>query len=165
MFHLLISVKLNNHDKWLDCEYLAKCQLFARYSKISNKTVRFDNRPSVDDCQMKFIPKNFRQVTGQERQRVRPAAQMLSERVGKCLLHLFGQRFVKQAQFVITCDEMFDTCNFRCFLDGKAHRSAFGLEHTINAQYTSLLEFMRLIRDSRVGCQSRYHSRTGSSCP
>lgn len=87
-------------------------------------------------------------MTSQERQRVRPAAQMLSERVGKCLLR-FGQRFAKEAQFIITCDEMFDTCNSRCALDDKAHRSAFGLEY-FHTQYSSLLELTRLMRESRV---------------
>ncbi|MEM8709394.1 MAG: hypothetical protein AAGG01_00465, partial [Planctomycetota bacterium] len=64
---------------------------------------------------------------------------MLSKRVGKCLLHLFGQRFVKQAQFIITFDEMFDNCDSRCIPDGESlcsspakaadpgHRAAPGL--------------------------------------
>ena len=44
----------------------------------------------------------------------------------------------------------FDTFNSRHVLDGKLHRSAFGLSQTIEDQYSCLLRYTQVMRDARV---------------
>ncbi|KAF0291655.1 Transposable element P transposase [Amphibalanus amphitrite] len=78
-------------------------------------------------------------VRGQECQRVYLAAQLLSERVAKAVSHIFGDRYRKEAEFIALVDQAFDTFNSRHVSDGKLHRSAFGLAHTIEDQYSCLL--------------------------
>ena len=90
------------------------------------------------------------QVRGQECQRVYLAAQLLSERVAKAVSHIFGDRYRKEAEFIALVDQAFDTFNSRHVSDGKLHRSAFGLAHTIEDQYSCLLKFTKVMRDARV---------------
>ncbi|KAF0313967.1 Transposable element P transposase [Amphibalanus amphitrite] len=89
-------------------------------------------------------------VRGQECQRVYLAAQLLSERVAKAVSHIFGDRYRKEAEFIALVDQAFDTFNSRHVSDGKLHRSAFGLAHTIEDQYSCLLKFTKVMRDARV---------------
>ncbi|KAF0297725.1 Transposable element P transposase [Amphibalanus amphitrite] len=90
------------------------------------------------------------QNKGQERQRVFLAAQLLSERVGHAIAHCFGEQHAEEAAFVILVDQVFDTLNSRHPMDPKVHRSGFGMEHALDQQYTCLMEFTRLMRESRV---------------
>ena len=69
----------------------------------------------------------------QDRQRVYLAAQLFSERVAKAVLHVFGEQYRQEAEFIALVDQAFDTFNSRHVLDGKHHRSAFGLAQTIEA--------------------------------
>ena len=78
------------------------------------------------------------------------AAQLLSERVGHAIAHCFGDEHAKEAEFVTTVDQAFDTLNSRHPVDRKAHRSGFGLPHAVDRQNASLQEFTQLMRDSRV---------------
>ncbi|KAF0297735.1 Transposable element P transposase [Amphibalanus amphitrite] len=89
-------------------------------------------------------------VRGQECQRVYLAAQLLSERVARAVSHIFGDRYRKEAEFIALVDQAFDTFNSRHMSDGKLHRSAFGLAHAIEDQYSCLLKFTQVMRDSRV---------------
>ena len=89
------------------------------------------------------------QVHGQDRQRVFLAAQLLSERVAKALLHCFGESYKHEAAFILLADQAFDTLNSRHVFDGKLHRSAFGLQNTLDAQYSCLMDFGKLMRDTR----------------
>ena len=76
------------------------------------------------------------------------ATQLLSERVGHAIAHCFGEEHAEEASFVTLTDQMFDTMNSRHPMDTKECRSGFGLPHAVNKQYTCLLEFTRLMRDS-----------------
>ncbi|KAF0307985.1 hypothetical protein FJT64_020750 [Amphibalanus amphitrite] len=84
-------------------------------------------------------------VRGQECQRVYLAAQLLSERVAKAVSHIFGDRYRKEAELIALVDEAFDTFNSRHMSDGKLHRSAFGMAHTIDEQYSCLFKFTQVL--------------------
>ena len=89
-------------------------------------------------------------MRGQDRQRVHLAAQLLSLRVATALTHCFGDTYRRQAEFVALTDQAFDTFNSRHVSDSKLHRSAFGLDRAIEAQYSCLLRFTQVMRDARV---------------
>ena len=49
--------------------------------------------------------------------RVYLAAQLLSEHVAKAVLHIFGEQYRKEAEFIALVDQAFDTFNFRHVTD------------------------------------------------
>ena len=78
------------------------------------------------------------------------AAQLLSERVGHAIAHCFGEEHAEEAAFVTLVDQAFDTLNSRHPMDSKVHRSGFGMPHALDQQYSCLMGFTRLMRESRV---------------
>ena len=75
---------------------------------------------------------------------------LFSERVATAVLHVFGDQYRKEAEFIALVDQAFDTFNSRHVLDGKLHRMAFGLSQTIKDQYSCLLGFTQVMHDARV---------------
>ena len=76
----------------------------------------------------------------QDRQRVYLAAQLFSERVAKALQPIIGDRYRKEAEFIALVDQALDTVNSSHVLDGKLHRSAFGLAQAFD-QYARVMKF------------------------
>ena len=73
------------------------------------------------------------------------AAQLFSGCVprGQTVLHIFSDQYGKEADFIAFVDQAFDTFYSRHVLDGKHHRSAFGLSQTIEDEYSCLLKSPR----------------------
>ena len=96
------------------------------------------------------IDKHLR-VRKQDRQRVRPAAQLLSGTTAHLLEYLFpyNDRLMVLAKFVRLADKWFDLMNSSKITHYKDVKSAFGIR--LDVQMEVIDEFKKEIRELRVG--------------
>lgn len=79
-------------------------------------------------------------VSGQERQRVRPAARLLSHTVGKGILHHFGDAYKPQSDAVLCINSWFDTMNSRTKYTAVPERCGFGVNEELQQKALSDME-------------------------
>lgn len=82
------------------------------------------------------------------RQRVRPAAQLLSRTVGKAFTYFYGEKGLLKEKALLTIDSWFDTMNSRQIVDKKKLASAFGVE--IEDQMKALDDMEQLIKEMKI---------------
>ena len=97
-------------------------------------------------------------VDGQGRQRVRPAAELLSHTVGKGILQHFGSSHKPQSDAVICIDRWFDTMNSICVTASNKLRSGFGIHE--DSQLKALDDMEKLVYKMEF-CNSGKYSRRG----
>ena len=85
---------------------------------------------------------------GSARQRVRPAAQLLSHSTATAMKCLFPDK-EKQANWVQTVNDWFDVCNSRLRLDKKKLSCAFGIHY--EEQEAALIKMYKATEKMRVG--------------
>ena len=126
---LRLTVNGNNHD-------LTK----ADFQKMIN-----NDGPEFKVC-MKLTQQVI-DVSGQERQRVRPAARLLSHTVGKGILHHFGETFKPQSEAVLSINRWFDAMNSRTKFTTVPERCGFGVHEEIQMKAHSDMEELVLNMD------------------
>ena len=117
----------------------------------------FEELLRKDNNELKLCPKltpTSITLVGAARQRVRPAAQLLSARVANALLHLsddlYRERDAQRASFIHSVDQWFDVMNSREKDDHiKQWKSGYGRRQ--EQQDRILKEMIRTVGDMRVG--------------
>ena len=89
----------------------------------------FENLLQADSGDFQYCPKlslYHISVTGSERQRVRPAVQLLSATVAEAMVYLLGDEYKDKADLIITIDKWFDTMNSRSMYNNRHARCGLG---------------------------------------
>jgi hypothetical protein len=79
-------------------------------------------------------------VKGQTRQRVRPAARLLSNTVGKAILRHFGEDYKVQSDAVLCINRWFDTMNSRSKYNNVSEKCGFGIYENDQQQALTNME-------------------------
>ena len=115
----------------------------------------FEKLLMQDGKELKICPKltaDHIYVKGSGRQRVRTAAQLFSETVGKAFIFHFGDLFAAQSKFILDVNYWFDTLNSRSKFSSAPYRSGFGvrLENQTRAleSMRALVETMRFANNT-----------------
>ena len=99
----------------------------------------------------KINPETHLYCKKSSRQRVRTAAQLLSQSTARALTFVFGEKMATQADAIQTINDWFDVMNSRRMYDKKPLSCAFGVHLKEQVQALENMEY--LIR--RLCCHSR----------
>ena len=98
-------------------------------------------------------------VRGQGRQRVLPAAQLLSYTVGKAILQHFGPSFLPQSEAIICINDWFDVMNSHFPVASKNERCGFGLRE--ESQLSALDKMENFVQRMEFCNYGKKYSRAG----
>ncbi|KAF0297764.1 Transposable element P transposase [Amphibalanus amphitrite] len=122
---------------------------------LVNKDLMTDVLGIDGDKEFKMLPKlgvkSHIEVKGQARQKVRPAAQLLSSSVATAL-EMFHPEKKEEADFIRLCDSVFDVLNGHSPGDAKPLKR--GLGHADSPQLQVLADFEQLIQTMQIGTRT-----------
>ena len=98
-------------------------------------------------------------VTGQARQRVLPAAQLLSFTVGKAMLYHFGPSYMPQSETIICINNWFDAMNSRLPYSKNDESCGFGLNE--KTQLGALDKMESFVQNMEFCNKGAKYSRSG----